>query len=170
MEYSKGRSVGSKPSYPENSNIPRELWDGIAGYIETGYSSSGMHSPAAMYLTGFEPVLSTGFSQLLLEMISSRNIDDSDFYNAANLSRQVFNAIVNKPNYKPTKATALACAIGLQLNINDASILLRSAGYSFSNSNYTDMIVAYSLEHGYYDIIMINQIIYEYNEKPLGSL
>ena len=50
-------------------------------------------------------------------------------------------------NYTPNKKTVLAFAIALELSIDEAKDLLNSAGFAFSRSSKTDIIVAYFLQN-----------------------
>ena len=50
---------------------------------------------------------------------------------------------------------ALAFAIALELSIDEAKDLLNSAGFAFSRSSKTDIIVAYFLQNKIYDMFEI---------------
>ena len=68
--------------------------------------------------------------------------------------------------YHPKKNTVLAFSIALKLNLYETEELLMTAGYALSNSEITDIIVAYHIEKGIYDIYDINIVLFEY-EQPL---
>ena len=58
----------------------------------------------------------------------------------------------------------LAFAIALELSIDEAKDLLNSAGFAFSRSSKTDIIVAYFLQNKIYDMFEINEILDAYGQ------
>jgi hypothetical protein len=109
------------------------------------------------------------FSEMLLRLIDERGMKDSDCYNKANVSRKVFSKIRCDRNYHPKKETALAFALALELDIEGTQQLLRTAGYSLSHSNIADIIVEYHIMNGIFKVSDINEMLYEYDQKLLGT-
>ena len=109
------------------------------------------------------------FSESLLRLIDERDLKDSQVYNKANVSRQTFSKIRCNKNYNPDKNTALALAIALKLDLNDTQQLIAKAGYVLSDSIVADLIVKYFITQKNYDIIKINETLYAYSCKLLGS-
>jgi len=110
-----------------------------------------------------------GFTETLLKLIDKTGRKDSEIYKKANLSKQHFSKIRNNPNYKPTKATALAFAIALELDLEATKDLIGRAGYALTNSSKQDLIVKYYIEHKNYNIVEINLALYEFDQGLLGS-
>ena len=44
------------------------------------------------------------------------------------------------------------------------------AGFAFSHSEKFDIIVEYFIKHGKYDIFEINEMLYEFDQVPLGGV
>lgn len=109
------------------------------------------------------------FSKMLLELIDRTGQKDSAVYRKANISKGVFYKIKNVPNYNPSKNTALAFAIALQLNIDETNDLLNTIGATLSHSNKSDIIVEYFIKKGNYNIFDINIALFDFEEKQLGS-
>ena len=109
-----------------------------------------------------------GFSETLLKLIDRSGKKDSEIYARANLSRQHFSKIRNNPGYRPTKPTALALAVALELSLEQTKDLIGRAGYALTNSSKFDVIVMYFLEEGCYDLNVINEALYEYDQSLLG--
>lgn len=110
-----------------------------------------------------------GFSETLMSLIQKTNKKDSEIYTKANITRQHFSKIRCNPDYRPTKATALALAIALELNLEQTKDLIGRAGFALTNSSKFDVIVRYFIEQGIYDIMEINMTLFEFDQSLLGS-
>ena len=104
------------------------------------------------------------FSQRLLRLIDERGMTNSEAYNKAYVDRRHFSKIRKDINYAPNKKTVLAFTIALELSIDEAKDLLNSAGFAFSRSSKTDIIVAYFLQNKIYDMFEINEILDAYGQ------
>ena len=78
--------------------------------------------------------------------------------------------IKNAPDYRPGKTTVLAFAVALELPLEETREMLMKAGFSLSRSSKADLIVEYFIRHGNYDIYQINEALFEFDQKLLGSL
>ena len=67
----------------------------------------------------------------------------------------------------PSKRTALAFAVALELNLDETADLLQRAGLALSPSSRFDLIVGYCINHKIYDIIEINTYLFDYDEPLL---
>lgn len=114
--------------------------------------------------------LDASFSQTVLSLIDARGLTDVEVYKRANLSRQLFNKIRRDRGYKPTKATAVALAIALELSLDECDDLLERAGFSLSTSSKFDVIVRYFIEHECYDIYKLNAMLFAFDQPLLGSM
>ena len=110
-----------------------------------------------------------GFSQTLLELIDQTGKKDSEIYTRANISRQHFSKIRNNPEYKPTKATAIALAIALELDLEQTRDLIGRAGYALTNSSKFDVIIMYFIREKNYNLFDINAALFEFDQNLLGG-
>lgn len=109
------------------------------------------------------------FSERVLQLVNKSGMTPKEFYSKANLTRQVFHVLNSNRDYRPTRTTAFACAIGLELSLEQTKELLMSAGYAFSHSLRTDIVVEYYIRNRIYDIDRINSALFHYDLQVLGS-
>lgn len=131
-------------------------------------SIGGLRLPVLGGLADLLNKTDAGFSETLLKLIDQSGKKDSEIYTRANLSRQHFSKIRNNRDYRPTKTTALALAVALELDLEQTKDLIGRAGYALTNSSKLDVIVMYFIGQGCCDLGIINEALYEYDQSLLG--
>jgi len=109
------------------------------------------------------------FQQKLFDLIDEKEMDDVTVYKGAYVSRKVFSSIRCKKDYKPKKQTAIALGLALHLNMSEMEDLLARAGFAFSPSSKSDLIIQFCIHKGIYDLMEVDKILFKYKQPTLSS-
>ena len=109
------------------------------------------------------------FVEDVSDRIRKSGLKDSEIYKRANLDRRLFSRMMSDRNYRPSRDTAIAAAIGLQLSLSETQDLLSRAGYTLSCSSRRDMIIEYFIVKERYAISDLNEALESFGEKLLGK-
>lgn len=120
-------------------------------------------------LSDLKKRIGENYQECLLRLIDERGMTDAEVYKKANIDRRLFSKIRSNPSYHPKKPTAVALAMALELNMDDAIDLLGRAGIALSDANLFDLIIEYCIENRIYDLFTVNAILFEHDQLLLGG-
>lgn len=113
--------------------------------------------------------LDKSFMELVFSFADAKGMTDVEVQKKANLDRKAFSKLKCGTTKNPSKSTALALAVALELNLDDTRDLLARAGLALSPCSKQDVIVQYFIEREAFDIYEINIALFEHGEQTLGS-
>ena len=146
-----------KPEDPYNaSEVTRLL---------RNYSTAGNFNEM---LRTLEQSVNQTFVDRLLHYINEKGVRDSEVYKAAKVDKRLFSKMVSNREYKPSKDTAIALALALELSLDEANDMLSRAGYTFSHSNKRDIIIEFFFREKVYNLMDANDVLYRLNQKLIG--
>ena len=125
-------------------------------------------SPAAPDLQELLKEQDAGFAETLVSLIEKSGRKNSEVYKKANVDKKLFSKIVNNVNYHPSKPTAVAFAIALELDLEQTKDLIGRAGFALTHSSRFDIIIEYFIRSHNYDLFEINEVLFSFDQVLLG--
>lgn len=110
------------------------------------------------------------FQEMLFDLINRSGMTDVECYKKANVDKRIISKIKGNKDYRPSKQTAIAFAISLQLDLYETQALLATVGFTLSRSTVFDKIIRYFVQTENYDVFEINEALFEFDQNLLGSM
>ena len=107
------------------------------------------------------------FGSAVFEIMKKHKVDAPQVYKEAMLSRQDFSRVTGPKCKGIKKTTVWSLIIGLHCDMDEANYLLYSAGIS-KRATVFDLILEYMIITKNYDIMAINEVLYEYDQPLLA--
>ena len=128
-------------------------------------NSAQMPGAASISLSDALSGIDESFSEMVLRKIYERGMTDAQCYKKAEIDRKLFSKLRGNRLYKPSRQTAVALAIALELSLEETKELLMKAGFALSHSSKFDIIIEYFISRGNYNRFEINEALYEFDQQ-----
>lgn len=150
------------PYFAEGTRIAKIISDRIQLMKQYGGEEKGKKDK-------IDSILENTFFPYLCSWIDKKGFaSDSDFYNHAGISRQVFSKMRN--NKAPvSREMALHMAVALGLNYDEAVEFLSHAGYSFNPNSRREQIISFLMRKRQYSFYEIEELLSIFHEKTFLS-
>ena len=149
------------PRFPKSNGVPSCAREPVRKQMQA------MRAPAMANasLSDALSMLDESFADMLFRKIDERGMTDAQCYKKAGLDRKLFSKIRGNRLYKPSRPTAVALAVALELSMDETKELLMKAGYALSHSSKFDIIIEFFIGRGNYDRFAINEALYEFDQQ-----
>ena len=101
------------------------------------------------------------FSDFLLQLMKERDLTPPILYQRILMDRKLFSKIISIKNYKPTKKTVCALALGLKLDAYTSKQFIKRAGYILTSGSKFDLAIRYCIDHQIYDMNQVELLLQE---------
>ncbi len=102
------------------------------------------------------------FQKTFLGFMDAKGVkEDADLYNKIPIDQKLLTKIRENPDFVPIKNLVILLGLGLELNRHEIDTLLKSARYRLSRSHKDELVIAFCVENGIYDVKLIDKMLDE---------
>jgi hypothetical protein len=99
--------------------------------------------------------------------MKQKKMPNNKLYKKARVDRRLYWKCVTKNEYLPTKNTMASLGLALELNMQEMTTLFEIAGFSLNSPSIFNLVIKYCVEHGVFNVEIVDLLLDEAGEKPL---
>jgi hypothetical protein len=99
------------------------------------------------------------FPVLLNRLREEKGLNPRELYKKAFIDRRLYSQIMGERHYQPSKNTAIAFGIALELPYESFKIFLQSAGFALNHNSDFDLVIKFCVQNGVYEIMTVNELL-----------
>ena len=99
------------------------------------------------------------FGETVKQIMDKEEINQKTLLSRMPINKDELKKIIDEPDYRPDKKTAIAICFALRLTWEDSIRLLYKAGHVLSDAQRYDLTIEYLMRRGVYDQNMINSVL-----------
>jgi hypothetical protein len=107
------------------------------------------------------------FPVLLNRMREEKALEPAELYKKAFIDRKLYSQIMGERHYQPSKNTAIAFGLALELPYENFKVFLQSAGFALNHNSDFDLVIKFCVQNGIYDINDVNELLESQNQPCL---
>jgi hypothetical protein len=111
------------------------------------------------------------FLELLLELMTRKNLSGPEVYKAAGMDRRLFSKITNyKHPHIPSKPNVVAIVLALRCDPKESKELIKRAGYILTHGIAFDRVILQCIDDKMYDLNRVNERLNDANCPVINVL
>ena len=110
------------------------------------------------------------FTEQLYHLMQKKGKTNAEVYKAALIDKSLFSRITSDKHYSPSKETAVAIALALELTLEEAQDLLKRAGFTLSHAILRDAAIEFCFREKIYNVVKVNIMLDNLNCAPLSRI
>ena len=109
------------------------------------------------------------FPVLLDKLREEKGLKPQELYKKANIDRKLYSQIMGNRHYQPSKNTAIAFGLALELPYKIFKVFLQSAGFSLNHNSEFDLVIKYCVQNEIYNVLSVNGLLERKGLQLLSS-
>ncbi|GHV79493.1 hypothetical protein AGMMS49944_12840 [Spirochaetia bacterium] len=139
----------------------------VLSKVQKGIKPNGFEETTELLASFVKQNHHEPFAYALEKQREEKGLKPAELYKRAWIDKRLYSKILATGNYKPKKETAIAFGLALHLPVEEFHDLLKTAGYTLSDSSVSDLTIRFCVEHELWDIADVNALLFQSGQKVL---
>ena len=108
------------------------------------------------------------WAQMLVRLMNAKGLNCKQCARRANISVNYLQRLCFDEDVYPSKSTALAIAIAVELSVDETRVMLARLGFMWQRCDLFEVITEFFIDEGIYDIHKVNLALFAHKQSLLG--